>query len=249
MTALRALIVDDELLARQQLRRFLTELPDVTVAGECESGAAAITAIEDGVADVVFLDVQMPNVDGFGVIEALGVEQMPPVVFVTAHAEHALRAFRAHAVDYLLKPLDPSHVAEAVQRVRARAGRMATGLRNLIAERASADPFMRRFIVRREGRLQVVAVERVDWIEADDNDIILHAGPETHRTRATLSSIADRLDPARFARAHRSAIINLERVREIQPWFKGESVAILHDGTRLTIGRAFREGFVRALGG
>jgi two-component system, LytTR family, response regulator len=249
MTALRALIVDDELLARQQLRRFLAELPDVTVAGECESGAAAIAAIDEGNADVVFLDVQMPNVDGFGVIEALGVERMPPVVFVTAHSDYALRAFRAHAVDYLLKPLDPAQVAEALQRVRARTLRADAGLRELIAERAAADQFMRRFIVRREGRLQVVPVERVDWIEAADNDIVLHAGAEAHRTRATLSSVADRLDPARFARVHRSAVVNLERVREIQPWFRGESVAILHDGTRLTIGRAFRESFVRSLGG
>lgn len=230
---LRALIVDDEPLARRQLRRFLGELSDVVVAGECDSGDAAISFITETPPDVVFLDVQMPRIDGFGVVEAIGSAQMPPTVFVTAHAEHATRAFRTQAVDYILKPVDPAHVAEAVARVRARA----------------ADPFLRRFIVRRDGSLQVIPGERVDWIEAADNDVIIHAGKEAHRTRGTLTALVARLDPARFARLHRSAIVNLERVREIQPWFKGESLAVLHDGTRLTIGRAYREAFVKALGG
>jgi two-component system LytT family response regulator len=230
---LRALIVDDEPLARRQLSRFLGALPDVVVAGECDSGDAAISFIAATPPDVVFLDVQMPRIDGFGVVEAIGAAQMPPTVFVTAYGEHATRAFRTHAVDYLLKPVDPAHVAEAVARVRAR----------------STDPFLRRFIVRRDGSLQIIPAERVDWIEASDNDVILHSGKETHRTRGTLSGLVNRLDPARFARLHRSAVVNLERVREIQPWFKGESLAVLHDGTQLTIGRAYRDTFVKALGG
>ena len=247
MTALRALIVDDELLARQQLRRFLRDLPDVVVWGECETGEQAIESIATSRPDVVFLDVQMPRVDGFGVVESIGVDAMPPTVFVTAHAEHALRAFRTHAVDYLLKPVDPAQVAEAVARVRGR-NSSNRGLAGLLEERG-VDPFMRRFIVRRDGAMHVVPAERVDWIEAADNDVIIHAGKEALRTRGTLTALVERLDPGRFARLHRSAVVNLERVREIQPWFKGESLALLHDGTKLTIGRAYREAFVKALGG
>lgn len=248
MKTLRALIVDDEVLARQQLRRFLLDVPGIEVAAECESGDDAIAAILSTPPDVVFLDVHMPRLDGFGVVEAIGPDAMPATVFVTAHAEHALRAFRTHAVDYLLKPVDPAHVAEAVDRVRSRATHNA-GLESLLAERAVAEPFMRRFIVRREGTMHVIAAERVDWIEAADNDVIIHSGKDALRTRGTLTALVERLDPRRFARLHRSTVVNLECVREIQPWFKGESIAVLHDGTQLMIGRAYRDAFVKALAG
>jgi two-component system, LytTR family, response regulator len=245
---MRALIVDDEVLARQQLRRFLRDVPGVTVAGECDSGATAIEAILSSPPDVVFLDVQMPQIDGFGVVEAIGTDAMPATVFVTAHAEHALRAFRAHAVDYLLKPVDPGHVAEAIARIRKRPA--TTGaLEAMMTERPGAEPYMRRFIVRRDGRIHVVPADRVDWIEAADNDVVIHAGRESLRTRGTLTALMERLDPARFARLHRSAVVNLERVREVQPWFKGDSIVMLHDGTQLTIGRVYREAFMKALGG
>jgi two-component system LytT family response regulator len=252
VTALRALIVDDEQLARQQLRRFLEGVTDVSVAGECESGEEAVTAIEELRPDVVFLDVQMPVLDGFGVIEAVG-PQMPPVIFVTAYEEHALRAFRAHAVDYLLKPVDPEDVRTALARVRARSSgsdRLAyERLKALLDERAASERYLKRFIVKDEGRLYVIPADRVDWIEADDNDVLLHVGRETHRLRGTLTSLATRLDPSRFVRIHRSTIVNIERVRQVQPWFQGESILFLIDGTRLAIGRTYRDEFLQTLGG
>jgi two-component system LytT family response regulator len=250
---LRALIVDDEQLARRQLRRFLGEVPGVVVVGECESGEEAVPAIMEGSPDAVFLDVQMPVLDGFGVIEAVGPDRMPPVIFVTAYEEHALRAFRARALHYLLKPVDPKEVAEAVRRLpqpgQAPGYDAGRALAALLQERAAAERYLRRFVVRCDGRISAVPVERVDWIEAADNDVILHAGAETHRLRSTLASLALRLDPARFARIHRSAIVRLEGVREVQPWFHGESVLFLQDNTRLTIGRTYRESFLLALGG
>ena len=253
MTDLKALIVDDEHLARQQLRRVHGDVPGVRVAGECESGEEAVNAIVEVEPDVVFLDVQMPVLDGFDVIEAVGAERMPPVVFVTAHEEHALRAFRAHALDYLLKPVDPDDVRSAIDRVRRGLSRNASlsdlRLTALLDERARAERYLKRFIVRNDGRLFVVPADRVDWIEADDNDVILHVGRETHRLRGTLAALATRLDPARFARIHRSTIVNVERVREVQPWFRGESVLLLSDGTRLSVGRTYREAFLLMLGG
>jgi two-component system, LytTR family, response regulator len=250
---LTVLIVDDEHLARQQLRRFLGQVSDIRVVGECESGEDAVQAISDLEPDVVFLDVQMPVLDGFGVIETVGAEQMPAIVFVTAHEEYALRAFRAHAIDYLLKPVDPEEVRAAVDRLRSRprigSPTADTRLDALLAERARAERYLKRFVVRDEGRLYVVAADRVDWIEAADNDVLLHVAREVHRLRGTLAALASRLDPARFARIHRSSIVNIERVREVQPWFKGESVLLLVDGTRLTIGRTYREGFLQSLGG
>jgi two-component system, LytTR family, response regulator len=253
MKDLRALIVDDEQLARQQMRRFLAQIPGVRVAGECESGEEAVTAISELRPDVVFLDVQMPVLDGFEVIETVGAHEMPPVVFVTAHEEHAVRAFRAHALDYLLKPVDPADVVAVVERVRASpfSGSPLTDerLSALIEERAKAERYLKRFIVRDDGRLYVVPAERVDWIEADDNDVLLHVGRDTHRLRGTLAALVTRLEPSRFARIHRSAIVNLERVREVQPWFQGESMLFLTDGTRLAIGRTYREAFLEILGG
>ena len=249
----RVLIVDDERLARQQLRRFLEALPAVTIVGECASGEEAVSAILLHSPDAVFLDVQMPGLDGFEVIEAVGPERMPPVVLVTAHEEYALRAFRAHALDYLLKPVDPVLVAEVLGRIEASGNRMSPrvgeALAAVVEERAAAERPLRRFVVRREGRLHVVPAERVDWIEADDNDVVLHVGAEVHRLRGTLASIEGRLDPAQFARIHRSTLVRLDRVREVQPWFQGESVLFLHDNTRLTIGRSYRESFLLSLGG
>lgn len=252
MRDLEALIVDDEHLARQQLRRFLAQVPGVRVAGECESGEEAVTAIEKLRPDVVFLDVQMPVLDGFGVIETVGAGRMPPVVFVTAHEEHALRAFRAHAIDYLLKPVDPTDVQGAIDRVRSSPRDDTLSESRLLAlldERARSERYLKRFVVKDDGRLYVVAADRVDWIEADDNDVVLHVGRDAHRIRGTLATLATRLDPAHFARIHRSTIVNVDRVREVQPWFHGESVLFLADGTRLGIGRSYREAFLRKLGG
>jgi len=223
------------------------------VVGDCESGEEAVAAIGEVAPDAVFLDVQMPGLDGFGVIDAVGPERMPAVVFVTAHEEHALRAFRTHALHYLLKPVDPAEVAEAVERIQAARGTLAPeaarALAGLLRERASADRYLQRFVVRRDGRIRTVPVERVDWIEAADNDVLLHAGPEIHRFRSNLASLASRLDPARFVRIHRSTIVRLDRIREVQPWFRGESILFLHDNTRLTIGRTYRESFLQALAG
>jgi two-component system LytT family response regulator len=236
----RVLIADDEQLARQQLRRFASASPGVRVVAECESGPEAVSALSTGDVDLALLDVQMPGMDGFEVVEAVGAERMPHVVFVTAYQEHAIRAFRAHAMDYLLKPVDPEQLSEAIERVRARLGPAP------VREKGA---HLRRFVIRTDRRLYMIPSERIDWIESRNNDVILHEGSATHRLRGTLTALMERLDPARFVRLHRSAAVNLERVREVQPWFHGDYIVLLNDGTRLTVGRSYREAFLAALGG
>jgi two-component system, LytTR family, response regulator len=251
--SVRALVVDDEPLACQQLRRFLSALGDVDVVGECESGADAVQKIATLRPDVVFLDVQMPHLDGFGVLDAVGPERMPPVVFVTAYEEYAIRALRAHAVDYLLKPVDPDEVSQALVRLRRRLGEphqdAAARLAELLAERVRGRAYLQRLIVRDRDRQLVVRASDVDWLEADDNVVRVHVGPSVYVTRSTLGGFARQLDPRRFARIHRSTIVNVDRVREIQPWFNGEYVVFLADRTQLTVGPTFRDAFLQLLRG
>lgn len=243
-TALRALLVDDEPLARDRLRSLLEQEPGIEIAGECASGAEALALIRREAPDVVFLDVEMPGMDGFEVLRRLQPGPFPAIVFVTAFDEYAVRAFDVHAVDYLLKPFDAGRLGEALARVRAARARVvapaeATGIDALLATLAERPQPATRIPVRARGRVFFVHVADIDWVEADANYVRLHARGEVHQVRESMQNMERRLPAQMFLRIHRSSIINIERVREFQPWFHGEYIAILQDGTKLTVSRAY----------
>src|SRR5262245_50384820 len=244
--SIRALIVDDGPLVRERLRRLLQEEPDVEVVGECADGGDAVAMIRAAHPDLVFLDVQMPVLDGFGVLEAVGVEAMPAVIFVTAYDRYALRAFEYNALDYLLKPFDRERFRKALERARAHLGRGPTRedtqqLVGAVEEFRSEGKSLERLVVKSAGRVFFLRVEEIDWIEAAGNYIRLHVGRETHLLRDTMSSLETRLDPRRFLRIHRSTMVNIERIQELQPLFHGDYVVILRNGTQLNLSRGYRQ--------
>ena len=238
--------MDDETLARDRTRELLEGEPDVEIVGECASGEDAVDAIEREAPDLVLLDVQMPGMDGFGVLERVPADRLPAVVFVTAHDEHALRAFGVHAVDYLLKPFDGTRLQESLERVReqlrsASPGHLQRRLLSLLTDlKARARP-SNRVVIRSNGRVSFLKAEEIDWIEAEGNYLRIHAGKQSPLLRDTMSQIETRLDPSRFVRIHKSTIVNADRIKEIQPLFNGAHSVLLHDGTRLTCSRGYRE--------
>lgn len=239
MTALRVMVVDDEPLAREGLAELLAAVEGVSVVGTFGDGAAVIAAVDAEPPDVLFLDIQMPGVNGFDVVAALDRERMPAVVFVTAHDAFAIRAFEVNAVDYLLKPASMERVREALDRARREAPqkeRVGALLRS-VGEGGGVG----RLIVREVGKVIVIPARDVDWIEGADYYARLHVGPKAHLIRETMSSLEERLDPARFMRVHRSTIVNLARVRSIEAHERGDAVAILVNGARLRVTRARRE--------
>lgn len=243
--SIRALIVDDEPLARQRLIRLLKDEPDIEVVGECADGGDAVTAIRAHKPDLVFLDVQMPVLDGFGVLEALG-DDLPAVIFVTAYDRYALRAFEYHALDYLLKPFDRERFRKALERVRAHLGpdearEEAEQLLAAVEEYKSEGKALERLVIKSAGRVFFLRVEEIDWIEAAGNYVRLHVGKEDHLLRDTMSSLEGRLDPKRFLRIHRSTMVNIERIQELQPLFHGDYVVILRNGTQLNLSRGYRQ--------
>jgi two-component system LytT family response regulator len=245
-TPLRVLIVDDEPLARQVVRLLLADDPEVVVVGEC-SGVDGADLVRRAQPDVLFLDVQMPEVDGFDLLEQIGVERAPTTVFVTAYADHALRAFEVHALDYLLKPIDDARFAQALSRAKAQVRQRDPGTADprvsaLIEQRGR---YARRFLVRAREKTVVVNAEDIDWIEAADYYVAFHVGGTSHLLRETMIELERRLDPERFFRVHRSAIINLERVREIHPLFRGDCDLVLADGTCVRLSRTRRAEFER----
>ncbi len=246
----RVLIVDDEPLGRRRLRGLLDQAGDLMIVGEASDGAGAVSAIRELAPDLVFLDVQMPGLDGFGVIETIGPARMPPVVFVTAYDEYALRAFEVNAVDYLLKPVDRDRFAETLRRAREAGNTgsddLAAKMTALLQSRIGAGA-PERVAVKTDGRIRLVPAGSIRWIEAAGNQVRLHAGDETHLLRSTLQDFVARLDSARFQRVGRSAVINLDYLKELQPWFHGDSIAILQDGTRLRVSRLFRPALARVL--
>lgn len=249
MPTIRALIVDDEPFAREGIRLHLERHPDVEVVGEAGDGKRAAEAIRTLDPDVVFLDIEMPAMDGFQVIEAVGVDAMPPVIFITAYDEFALRAFEAHALDYVLKPVEPERFSRALDRtrklLRGSAGHaLDRRLEGLMREVRDRKQHLERIVVQRGERLQILRAEDVDWFEAAGNYVKLHVGPGSFLVRATLSSFEDRLDPERFLRVHRSMIVQKSRIRELEPLLQGDYVLILEDGTRLTTGRSYRPAIV-----
>ena len=243
---IRALIVDDEPLARERIRTLLKREPDVELAGEAADGAAAVAAIEKLEPDLVFLDVQMPEADGFAVVEAVGALRMPPVIFVTAYDKYALRAFDVQALDYLLKPFDRERFQAAMRRARGELERASSGEFNrrllaLLREVRAQRKYAERLVVRSAGRIFFLRCDELDWIEAAGNYLRLYAGKEEHLLRETMGALEARLDPEKFIRVHRSAIVNLDRIREMQPGLQGEYVILLRSGARVTLSRGYRD--------
>jgi two-component system LytT family response regulator len=258
----RTLIVDDERMARKRILTLLAGDADMDVVGECTNGRDAVAAIAAEQPDLVFLDIQMPELDGFGVVQAVGVQRMPVTVFVTAFDQHALKAFEAHALDYLTKPFDrerfETSLGRAKQQVQLRAAAnsahtaaedrepaLNARLVALLLDMERRQQYAERLMVKNAGRVLFLRVEEIDWIEAAGSYVRLHVGRDGHLLHEGIAALMNRLDPSRFARVHRSTIVNLDRVREMQPWFHGDAIAILRDGTRLQVSRTYRE----ALGG
>jgi two-component system LytT family response regulator len=255
MQRIRTVIVDDEPLARRGIRAHLDLEKDIEVVSECRNGREAVAAIEGDSPDLVFLDVQMPELDGFGVVDEVGVERMPAVVFVTAYDRYALRAFEVNALDYLLKPFDGERFAQTVQRARNQierdsAGDLSGRLRNLLADLKSQSDRKHpdRLVIKSAGRISFVDVSEIDWIEAANNYVRLHAGRELHLLRETMNSLEQRLDPGKFLRIHRSRMVNIQKVKELRTLFRGEYDIMLHDGTRLESGRGYRDRVQRLCG-
>ena len=248
--SIRALLVDDEPLALRKLRRLLAGERDVQVVAECTEGRAAAAAIREHAPDLVFLDIQIPELDGFEVLGTLDRDELPVIVFVTAYDEYALRAFDAHALDYLLKPVARERFRETLERARGRvrerraAGVVDDRLLALHAERQSGPSptrYLTRIAVKAAGRAYFVRAEEIDWIEAADNYARLYAAGTSHLVRETLRTLEAKLDPQAFLRVHRSAIVNVDAIRELQPWFHGDHVMILRSGARLTCSRRYDE--------
>lgn len=247
----RAVLVDDEPLARENVRLVLGE-EDIDFVAECGTGAEAVRAITAHDPHLVFLDIELPDMDGFQVLARLPPDRRPAVVFVTAYREHAVEAFEVHAADYVVKPFSDVRLREATRRATGRWARGETGLWDRLADLvesleetgqplSAAPEFARRLVVGERESRRVVRVEDVDYLEADGNYVRVHTDGEEHLVRSTLTGLLDRLDPGVFVRIHRSTVVNLDRVREIKPWFAGRYVTVLRDGERLRVSRTYRD--------
>jgi two-component system, LytTR family, response regulator len=248
---IRALIVDDEQRVRRRVRKLLDADPEVELVGECADGRAAIAAIQAHRPDLVFLDVEMPRIDGFDVLAQIGPGRMPLVVFVTAHGQYAVRAFEVHAVDYLLKPYTDARFQEALRQAKHR---LQTEHDDEINARTSAllaalrNDYLERLIVKTNAAALIIKVAAIDWIEAEDKYVRLHVGTESYLLRETISNLEGRLDPKRFHRIHRSSIVNLDRIQKLETWFHHEYQVVLRDGTKLVMSRSQRKRLGEKLG-
>lgn len=252
---LKVIVADDEPIGRHRLVRLLQTEPETEVVAACADGAEAVEAIREHSPDVVLLDIQMPHLDGFEVVAALGEAHQPAVIFVTAHDQYAVRAFEVHAFDYLLKPVDRDRLREAIGWAISKAERVSPGTASgrvlALLEELNARDRARgrdRLVVRSPERAIFLRTESIDWIEAAGKFVHLHVGRAVHALRESMAELEQQLDPARFLRISRSVIVNLDRVQEVQPWFQGDYVLILTDGTRLTSTRGYRENMRRLLG-
>ena len=244
---LTAVIVDDEDLARHYLRELLSAHPGIRVAAECANGFEAVKAVSEHTPDLLFLDVQMPKLDGFEVLELLDAAHSPAVIFVTAYDQYAMRAFDAHAVDYLLKPFDASRLARAIERAKERVGGRKLP-RELAAQARAAGERPHRLVVKDGARVHVIPISKLDYVEAQDDYSALHSEGKSYLKQQPIGEIGALLDPAAFVRIHRSAIVNLERVARIEPYAKDSRIAILRDGTRLPVSRSGYSRLLEAMG-
>ena len=247
------MIVDDELLARKFLRRMLKQNAVFEIVGESTNGKEAVEMIRALKPDLVFLDVQMPEMDGFAVLETVGLGQLPEIVFTTAYESYAIRAFELHALDYLLKPFDEQrfrdaikHAEERLHSLQDKEGRLQIGA--LLERIQSKQAYLERLIIKADGRITFLNTQDIDWVEADDKYVHLHTGNSARMVRQTLSAMETQLDPARFVRIHRSAMVNVERIRELQPLFNGEYSLLMDDKTKLTLSRKYKDKLFKLLG-
>jgi len=248
----RTAVVDDEPLARDKLRAFLTRHPEFVLVGEAGDGLAAVRLIDEQRPDLILLDIQMPELDGFEVLAALEHEPLPYVIFVTAYNHYALQAFEVGAIDYLLKPVAPDRFDQALARARSQIDRvagldLAERLARALEQVAPDRPRVERFLVKDQGRSRFIAAQEVEWIEAAGNYLKLHMPGAVHLVRATMKEIETRLDPARFARVHRTAIVNVDRIQYLEPWSHGDQLLVMRSGEKLMISRRYRERLPRTL--
>src|SRR6476661_9314402 len=254
MTAkIKTLIVDDEPLARRNLRVLLETDPQIEIVDECRNGHEAVKAINTHSPDLIFLDIQMPEMDGFDVLARVGPEQIQAIIFVTAFDQYALKAFEVHALDYLLKPFDDDRFSQALQRAKSQIesreiNKVSKRLLALLEEReshkglsTSAKPYLSRVMIKLANRVILLRVDQIDWIEADGNYAKLHVGKKSHLLREKMQELESQLDPQRFVRIHRSIIVNLERIKELHPHFNGDYIVVLEDGIQLKLSRSRRE--------
>jgi len=251
-STVRAIIVDDEPLARERLRLLLADEPDVEVVGECGDGCQAVVAIEELKPDLVFLDVQIPNLDGFAILESVGADRIPAIVFVTAYDHYALRAFDVRAVDYIHKPFGKERLHKALahareQITRGKSADISGQLVALLEEIRPQKTYLKRIMVKSGGRLYFLRTAEIDWVEAAGNYVRLHVGSEAHLLRETMNGLETKLDPERFLRIHRSTIVNIDRVRKLSPSFVGDYAVVLHDGTKLKLSRGYQDRLVALL--
>jgi two-component system, LytTR family, response regulator len=250
---IRALIVDDEALARKFIRRLLKDDRDFEIIGECSNGKETVATIRKENPDIVFLDVQMPEMDGLAVLESIGIERLPEIIFTTAYEQYAIRAFELHALDYLLKPFDQARFKDAIKHAkeRFRSERQNDGRLqiNALLENIKNKPqYLERLVIKAGGRITFLRTNEINWIEADDKYVHLHTSKTRPMVRQTLRAMEEQLDPAKFRRVHRSAIVNLERIAELQPLFSGEYSILLQDGTKLTLSRNYKDKLFHVLG-
>jgi two-component system, LytTR family, response regulator len=252
---IRTLIVDDEPLARRRIQRMLMRYPEVEVIGECANGREAIAAIREQQPALVFLDIQMPEVDGFAVLEAISADELPLIIFVTAYDQYAIRAFDVYALDYLLKPFDRRRFDKTMQRVKSRLpderqerSDLSERTLALLEEMRAQQSHLERMVIKSNGRAFFLKTEEIDWIEAEGKYVRLHVGKDSYLVREAISQIEAQLDAKRFLRIHRSTIVNLDRVRELQPWFHNDYRVILRDGTELMLSRSCRKRLGELLG-
>lgn len=241
---IRTLVIDDEPLARERLQRMLRGEENVEVIGECGNGAEAVSLIKESEPDLVFLDIQMPEMNGFEVLQNLAPRQLPSVIFVTAYDQYAIRAFDVHALDYLLKPFNKERFKTALVRAREQMKKIGIDERAEIISSLLGDlqtkKYLEKLVLKSAGRVYFLKTGEIDWIEAAGNYIKLHVGRETHMMRETMSGIEAQLDPNKFPRIHRSTIVNTDRIKELFPLFNGDYSLILNDKTELTVSRNYR---------
>jgi two-component system LytT family response regulator len=253
LNRIRVLVVDDEPLARGMVREMLENDPAAEIVGECSNGREAINAIKSLAPDLVFLDVQMPEFGGFDVLESFGNEPLPRVIFVTAYDQYAVRAFEVHALDYLLKPFDRERFMTAWERALAQINQDQFDRRDqhimaLLEELKAGPKYIERLVVKTAGRVFFLDIKDIDCIEAEGNYVRVHNGPKSYLLRETISGLESQLDPREFLRIHRSAIVRIDRIKELQPWFHGEYHVILADGKQLTLSRNYRANLQEAVG-
>jgi len=246
---IRTLIVDDEPLARDRVRRFLRDETEIEIVGECGNGAEAIEFIKKEKPELVFLDIQMPEKNGFDVIKSLDAKTIPTIIFVTAYDQYALQAFDASALDYLLKPFNRERFHRAVGRAREhienkKRGNLDERIASLIADLKTEKKYLERLVVKSVGRVFFLKIDEIDWIEAAGNYLKLHVGRESHLIRETMNAIEAKLNPDKFLRIHRSTIVNIDRIKELHPMFSGDYDVVLQNGTKITLSRNYRERFL-----